>query len=260
MRDQTRSTDGTTIRWSVLGTGPPLVLVPGGLGGENAFAPLVNLLSERLCCVTMGRRGKGFSGDGPAYSFEREYEDVAAVLDVVGPPRFVFGQSSGAICALGAALLTQVDRLVLVEPPLPLAGPVISADQLAAVQDALERDGSEAALLIALRDAIQMDPAAIERRRAGSGWQGEVERAPAWLRELPEINRLPADVERYRAITAPTLLIYGTATQEHHRRAVEALGNAMPHARVAAFEGFGHDVANAAADQVAAAVLDLLDG
>jgi len=258
MHDQARSGDGATIRWTTQGSGPPLVLVPGGLGGENAFAPLVDLLSVRLRCVTMGRRGKGFSDDGPSYSFEREYEDVAAVLDAVGPPRLVFGQSSGAICALGAALSSRVDKLVLVEPPLPLAGPVIDPDQLTAVQGALEQEGAEAALVIAMRYAIQMEPTAIERRRAGPGWQGEVSRGPAWLRELPEINRLPADVERYRAITAPTLLVYGTATQDHHRRAVEALGDAMPHARVAAFAGYGHDVANAAAVEVAAAVLEFL--
>jgi len=79
-----------------------------------------------------------------------------------------------------------------------------------------------------------------------------------WLRELAEINQLPADVERYRVIDAPLLLIYGTATQRRRRNAVEALGESMPNAKVIGFTGYGHDVANAAAEDVASAVLAFL--
>jgi hypothetical protein len=151
----------------------------------------------------MSRRGKGFSDDASAYSYEREYGDVAAVLDAVGPPRLVFGHSSGAICALGAALLTTVDALVLVEPPLPLDGPVMAAEPLAALQAALARGEVEAALQIGRAHGIKMTPAQIEARRARPGWPEELRRGAAWLREFPEINRLPPDAERYRAIAAP---------------------------------------------------------
>lgn len=113
-------------------------------------------------------------------------------------------------------------------------------------------------MLIAFRHALKLEPRAIEAWRAHADWPNVLRRGVAWLRELDEINRLPADVERYRAIHAPTLLIYGTATQPRRRRAVEALGEAIPNAEVAAFDGYGHDVANAAAVEVAATVLDFL--
>ena len=129
MRGEARSLDGTTVRWAAAGRGPTLVLVPGGIGDEHAFDPLVAKLAHRLRCVTIGRRGKGFSDDGPTYSYEREYEDIGAVLDAVGPPRLLFGHSSGAICALGAALASHVDGLILVEPPLPLEAPGIQTLQ-----------------------------------------------------------------------------------------------------------------------------------
>ncbi len=246
------------MRWRAQGSGQPLVLVPGGLGGEDAFSPLVTYLSDGLRCVTMGRRGKGFSDDAPAYSYEREYEDVAAVLDAVGPPRLLFGHSSGGICVLGAALLTSVDKLVVVEPPLPLGGPVIEPEHESAALTALARGEVEEGVLIGLRHGIRMAPEAIEARRARPGWPDEVRRGPAWLREFAEINRLPPGVERYRRIDAPTLLVYGTATQDHHRRAVEALAGALPNAEVAAFTGYGHDVPNASAAHVARVVLDFV--
>src|SRR5436190_8338831 len=151
MRGEVKSADGITIRWLAAGEGPPLVLVPGGLGDEHAFDPLVARLAGQLRCITMGRRGKGFSDDAPGYSFEHEYKDIGAVLDAVGPPRFLFGHSSGAICALGTALSSSVEKLVVVEPPLALEEPGIAPEHRAEVQDALERGEREAAVLLALR-------------------------------------------------------------------------------------------------------------
>jgi pimeloyl-ACP methyl ester carboxylesterase len=85
-----------------------------------------------------------------------------------------------------------------------------------------------------------------------------LQRGVAWVRELAEINQLPPDVGRYKVIEAPTLLIYGTATQGRRRNAVEALGEAIPNAHVIGFAGHGHDVANTAAEDVASAVTAFL--
>ena len=254
----TTSRDGTIIRWVAVGQGPPLVLVPGGLGDEHAFDPLVDRLAARLCCVTMGRRGKGFSDDSPDYSYDREYDDITAVVDAVGPPRFLFAHSSGAICALGAALISRLDKLVLVEPPLPLDEPGIDPEHHSAALAALKSGERETAVLLALRHALRLEPAAIEALRLRDDWPDVLQRGVAWLRELAEINQLPPDVERYRVIDAPTLLIYGTATQGRRRNAVEALGEAMPNAQVIGFAGHGHDVANTAAEDVASAVIAFL--
>jgi pimeloyl-ACP methyl ester carboxylesterase len=259
MHGETRSADGTTIRWVAAGEGPPFVLVPGGLGDEHAFGPLVARLARRLRCITIGRRGKGFSGDAPEYSYEREYEDVVAVLDAVGPPRMLFGHSSGAICALGAALTTEVEKLIIVEPPLPLEEPGIAPEHHSAVRAALNRGEAEEAVLLALRHALRLDPVAVDALHSRNDWPSLLQRGIAWLRELDEINGLPADVERYRAIGAPTLLIYGTATQPRRRAAVETLAEALPNAKLTGFAGHGHDVANTASEEVASAVAAFLE-
>jgi len=184
-----------------------LVFVPGGIGDEHAFDPLIAQLTHRLRCITIGRRGKGFSDDGPTYSYEREYEDIAAVLSAVGPPRFLFGHSSGAICALGAALVAHIDRVILVEPPLPLDSQGIDSEHAAAIRTALSRGDSETAVLIGFRHALNLEEIAIETWRARPDWPEVVQRGVSWLRELDEIKRLPPNVDRYRAIGAETLLI-----------------------------------------------------
>lgn len=106
---------------------------------------------------------------------------------------------------------------------------------------------------------FRLEPEAVEALHSRSDWPNMLQRGLAWLRELDEINRLPADVERYRAIDAPTLLIYGTGTQPRRRTAVATLAEAIPNAKVIAFSGHGHDVANTAAEEVASAVAAFLE-
>ncbi len=93
---------------------------------------VARLLSGRYTCFAMDRRGRAHSGAGtPPYSIEREYEDVCAVLDAAGPGAFLAGHSFGAICAMGAALLHPVPRLVIFEPPFPAGGPVAGEHRMA---------------------------------------------------------------------------------------------------------------------------------
>jgi pimeloyl-ACP methyl ester carboxylesterase len=64
-----KSGDGGSIAVWVEGEGPPLVLVHGSVSDHTMFA--------------MDRRGFGASRDDPNYSAEREFSDVAAVVDAV---------------------------------------------------------------------------------------------------------------------------------------------------------------------------------
>jgi pimeloyl-ACP methyl ester carboxylesterase len=52
--------------------------------------------------LAVDRRGRGASGDSEAYAIEREYEDVAAVVDSIGESANLLGHSFGAACALGS--------------------------------------------------------------------------------------------------------------------------------------------------------------
>jgi hypothetical protein len=123
-----------------------------------------------------GVNGRVYSGDAAGYSYDREYEDVVAVLDAVGPPRFLFGHSSSAICALGAALMSEVEKLVIVEPPLPLEEPGIAPEHHSAVRAALERGEAEATVLLALRHALRLEPEAVDALHSP---QGLAQAAPA---------------------------------------------------------------------------------
>src|SRR3977135_300512 len=114
------SRDGTQIAAFSSGEGQPLVLVHGATADHTTWRTAGPLLERHFRLHAIDRRGRGASGDGPAYAIERGFEAVAAVADAVaaeaGEAVAVVGHSYGGRCALGASLLTpNIGRLVVYE-------------------------------------------------------------------------------------------------------------------------------------------------
>lgn len=95
-----RSSDGTRIGVHTLGSGPPVVLVHGAWNWAEHWMDVAEQLADAYTCSVMDRRARGSSGDHDEYSFDREIDDVAAVLEDAGPDSSLLGHSSGAIYAL----------------------------------------------------------------------------------------------------------------------------------------------------------------
>jgi pimeloyl-ACP methyl ester carboxylesterase len=100
------SKDGTPIAHQRSGIGAPLVLVHGTGGAYTRWEPILTALQTHFTVYAVDRRGRGESGDADTYAIEREFEDIAAIVDSLGEPALLLGHSFGAICALEAALLT----------------------------------------------------------------------------------------------------------------------------------------------------------
>ena len=73
--NKVNSTDGTPIAFDRSGEGPAVVLVGGALSSRSASGALVTLLAPHFSVFAYDRRGRGDSGDTPAYAVEREVED-----------------------------------------------------------------------------------------------------------------------------------------------------------------------------------------
>ncbi len=120
-RFDVRSRDGAPLAVWVEGDGPPLVLVHGSIQDHTVSAALVHELRSDVTTFSMDRRGFGGSGDTSGYTIERDFEDVAAVVDAVaartGEPVASWGHSYGANCVMGGAALTgNVSHILLYEP------------------------------------------------------------------------------------------------------------------------------------------------
>jgi hypothetical protein len=60
------------------------VLVHGTGGFSTRWKPILPTLEKYFTVYAVDRRGRGESGDGSNYAIEREFDDVAAVVDPIG--------------------------------------------------------------------------------------------------------------------------------------------------------------------------------
>ncbi|HEX3761832.1 MAG TPA: alpha/beta hydrolase, partial [Kofleriaceae bacterium] len=116
----TRSADGTSIAFEVVGGGPPLILVGGAFCDRRAptsGTPLATMLAHRFTVFSYDRRGRGDSGDTRPWAAEREVDDLAALIVAAGGAAAVFGNSSGGLLAFDAAARgLAISRLAIYEP------------------------------------------------------------------------------------------------------------------------------------------------
>jgi pimeloyl-ACP methyl ester carboxylesterase len=241
------SADGTPIAYERSGEGPALILVGGAFGVKDAAAPLASLLAPHFTTIAYDRRGRGDSGDAPAYSVGREIEDLGALLAEVGGAAFVYGHSSGAALALAAAAAgLPITGLALYEPPFIVDGtrPPIPAGFGAKLSEFVAAGRPGDAVAAFWREAMQMPAETIEQARKAPMWAG----LEALAHTLPydvaivEANQKgrPLPTEWSTLVTVPTLVMDGGASPVFQGNSVAALTRLLPHAERRTFEGQGH--------------------
>jgi pimeloyl-ACP methyl ester carboxylesterase len=240
----TTSRDGTQIGFFASGEGPPLLLVHGGLGDHTRWGPLLPYLEPHFAVYAMDRRGRGASGDSADYEIEREYDDVAAVVDAIaemtGSPVGVYCSSFGGICAFGAATLTRhIGGLALYEGwPLPRPETLSpSTDFVARVEALLAAGDREAALKAFYLEVVGLSEEQFAPVRAQPSWPNRVAAAGTMLREERAFRAATFDPAQAARITVPTLLLVGSDSPDWEAETVAA---ALPDARVAVLEGQAH--------------------
>lgn len=241
------SRDGTEIAVWQSGSGPPLVVVHGTPADHTRWRPLLPSLEPHFTVYRLDRRGRGASSDAPEYAFEREYEDLAAVVDAIAvqseTPVRVYGHSVGGNVAFGAATATSnIDRLVLYEGwPVPdpsvWALPADLEGRMSALLAEGDRDAVVEVLFRELEDLSDDDIAAF---KASPSWPGRVAAAPTIIREIRGLSTSRLDVDTARTITVPVLLVTGEHSVDFARPHAAAVAEALPNARVLVLEGQAH--------------------
>ncbi len=241
-RLEVQSTDGTPLAVWVEGSGPALVLVHGSLCDHTRFDPLVAELRDGVTTFAMDRRGFGASGDASDYSIEREFEDVAAVVDAVaartGGPVALWGHSYGANCAMGGAALTSnVARLLLYEPSLGLTYP---AGSIEAVEQALAAGDRQAGIRLVFVGIMEMSEEEVDAMRASPLWPVRLAAAPTVPRECRVEEGWAYRPGQFDGITAPTLVLTGAETPAVVTETTRSAASAIPRAHIQVLEGHGH--------------------
>ncbi|HSM65921.1 MAG TPA: alpha/beta hydrolase [Ilumatobacteraceae bacterium] len=104
---RTDAPDGTSIAWSRIGSGPPVVLVHGITESAASFAPISQRLAATNEVIALDLRGHGESANASTYDLGAMAGDVAAVVAAAGVERpHLVGHSLGGavVTAVGSAL------------------------------------------------------------------------------------------------------------------------------------------------------------
>lgn len=205
-----RSVDGTEIAFERAGQGPPVLLVHGGPSSGEAWSLVAPHLRSRFTVVTMDRRGRGVSDDGPDYSLDIEAADVAAVADAIGGSIHLVAHSSGSAVALRTAPhLDALRSLTVYEPPI--GNDHWPDDLWDRIEELVDAGGADAATELFVRhiatpqelEALRATPEVWERLR------GSMPVAP---REGRALVSNPLDLDEVSQIDVPVLLLVGEGT------------------------------------------------
>ncbi|MFI6925272.1 alpha/beta fold hydrolase [Nonomuraea spiralis] len=222
--------DGATLRYEVRGSGPLLLLIPGGTGGAAAFDGIADALAADHTVASYDPRGLSRSpldDPGERQHVEQHADDADRLLELLSPgaPALVAACSSGAIAALH--LLTtrpeRVERLVAHEPPVVEVLPDAAEHRalLARVQDTFRREGlmpAAAVFAAGLRrpgDDPAEAPAATPQPELSAEAAARVRRTmgdmPYFLGQIvPSFMAYVPDLDRLQEVSGRLVLAGGT--------------------------------------------------
>jgi pimeloyl-ACP methyl ester carboxylesterase len=223
------------------GSGPPLVMLGGGIRGADEFIPHATILAANYRIIrlqtlsfTRSRQKQPLSSD---YSLHTEVDAVDETLNRLGvrvPADFI-GHSLGALIALQFALEhpERVRTLTLAEPPAFWVVPkneLQSTPDMRAMYELLLTLGPQVEptddQLIRFR--CLLGECDLKKPEPGSAlWQEWAARRAA-LRGLSAIAQLQGDANQLKSFRKPVLIVTGTRTVSFHRRIDQILATQCP--------------------------------
>jgi len=228
------SADGTRIAYDREGTGPPIILVAPAIQ-FRAFDPTTVELARQLAAagfdvVNYDRRGRGESTDTLPFSVDREVEDIAALIELVGGSAALFGSSSGgAVCLLAAASGLGVSKVVLWEVPLSLEGEGDGGEWLIGLQQRVAQGDRAAAVEFYMRD---MPPEWLAAAKASPAWPVMKDIAPTLVYDAAALDRAQRRpwAQLLAPVSVPVQVIIGEQTLALFPPVADALVQALPRA------------------------------
>jgi pimeloyl-ACP methyl ester carboxylesterase len=248
--------DGVEIVGAAQGEGSALAFVYGAMMEQVGWERLLPHLQLGHTLYTYDRRGRGESGDAPAYAVKREVDDLIAFVESMPQPRDLFGHSSGALLALYAVERgLRVRRLVLYEPPLAyMRQPRLRSDLPGELDALIARGERDAALDLFFREGMDQLAEAVQRLCDGPRWQDQLRYVQTGAYDVRITSTYVLRPERLAQIDVPVLFLYGSESPGWMRQGVEAFAQTMPRSRLEVLRGQGHNAQFTAPEVLATAI------
>jgi hypothetical protein len=240
-----RSADGTPIVAEVYGdSGPAIVLVGGALNDRRTFIPLAKWLADGFTVATYDRRGRGDSGEVLPWAVDRELEDLAAIVELVGGSAYALGVSTGAVFAAEAAARgVPISGLLLIEPPFIIDDTrSVPLDLAGRLQELVAQDRYGDATELFLVTAVEMPAEVVAPLRTAPLWKDLEALAPTLAYDTLMMGDFTIPDHWATAITVPALVIDGGESRDWRRNTAQVVAELLPGGRRLTMAGQPHDV------------------
>lgn len=257
-----RSYDGTVLSYAEVGSGPPLLCLPGGPGRAAAYLEDLGGLADSRTLVLLDSRATGRSevpADPGSLRFDRLAADVEGLREHLGLDRAdVLAHSAGTMVAQAwaAAHPARVRSLVLVTPTGRLQGHDrgdVPAIRAARQGEPWYADASEAAEAMAYAPPAQQQALVRATRpffygrwdertqaHAASADRQSSKRAELGFAAGAEEVDVPGLLAGLSAVTAPVLVVGGERDALTGVEAVSVVAGCFPAAQTVVLPGAGH--------------------
>lgn len=252
----TTSADGTTIGYRQIGSGPGILLMPGGMQASQHYMRLATALASAFTVYVVDRRGRGLSGPhGDKYNMSRECEDVDALLAQTGA-HFVFGHSSSGLIALQAALThPSLRKVAIYEPPLSLNGSISTSWIPKFDREIAEGKPASALITFIKADHLSRLPRWVLLPLLK--WYIQRGKKTLFPNDIPMevliptqrfdgllVKEMDGSLETFALVRADVLLLGGAKSPAFLRDILDALNHTLPHVKRIEYPDFDHSAPN----------------
>ncbi len=235
--------NGISLYYAVYGSGPPVILLHGGLANADYWGNQIKALMTRRTVIVMDSRGHGRSTrDARPYGYDLMADDVVGLLDFLKVPKAdVVGWSDGGILGLDLAIRHK-DRVGKV---FAFAANTVPSG----VKDDVEKNPTFAAFI----------------RRAGDEYRSHSATPNEYDAFVEQISKMWASEPNWTdaqlaAITTPVLVVDGDHDEAIKREHTEYIAASIPHAGLLILPNASHFAFLQDPELFNFAVLHFLDG
>lgn len=237
--------DGQRIGYRAAGSGPPLLLLHGGLVDSRAWRREIDVFSDEFHVIAWDAPGCGRSSDPPADVTLDHYADmVASFLDALDiGPAHILGHSFGGGLALAVYERHPglVSSLILVSAYAGWAGS-LPPEEVEGRRQWAERNAHRP-----VEDWIDEFLATLFNETTPRHLVEETREIMLDTRPEGMLPMLGAFAEAdltdvLGKVTVPTLLLYGGEDQRSPRPVAESMHSSIPGSRLVFVDAAGHDV------------------
>jgi pimeloyl-ACP methyl ester carboxylesterase len=242
-RSGNANVNGISIYYAVYGSGPPVILLHGGLANADYWGNQIKALMPSRTVIVMDSRGHGRSTrDTRPYGYDLMADDVVGLLNFLNVPKAdVIGWSDGGILGLDLAIRHK-DRVGRV---FAFAANTVPSG----VKDDVEKNPTFAAFI----------------KRAGDEYRAHSSTPGEYDAFVDQISKMWASEPNWtdahlQAITTPVLVVDGDHDEAIKREHTEYIAATIPHAGLLILPNASHFAFLQDPELFNFAILHFLDG